>query len=105
MPDSDETPEFAAFPQLRPQIISAALRARDETRKHEEDIHYIQRLPEAMYLEKTVIPLVTLGLLHLAEIRPNNPVEWLALFLLKNQPKRSYGLPEWEKGVDAEKQN
>ena len=39
------------------------------------------------YLEKTILPLVLEGLSWIIKERPNDPVEHLAMFLLKNNQK------------------
>ncbi|GAQ85457.1 hypothetical protein KFL_002360090 [Klebsormidium nitens] len=44
--------------------------------------------PVRAYLEATVVPLLLQGLQHTARERPDNPVEYLAAFLLKNNPQK-----------------
>ena len=48
-------------------------------------------LPQTEYLSSTVLPLVMEGLSWIIKERPKDPVEHLAMFLLKNQ---NYELPE-----------
>ena len=48
----------------------------------------IQALPTAAYLDTTVIPLVLAGLETLVEERPKDPIEYLAAFLISNNPQR-----------------
>jgi len=38
-------------------------------------------------LESTVVTLLVNGLTTLVKTRPEDPVEWLASYLLKNNPK------------------
>lgn len=47
-----------------------------------------QALPVRSYLDQTVVPLLLHGLASLVRERPDDPVEYLAAFLLKNNPKR-----------------
>ena len=43
------------------------------------------RLPQTEYLSSTVLPLIMEGLSWIIKERPKDPVEHLAMFLLKNQ--------------------
>lgn len=52
-----------------------------------EDINH-QALGVRPYLEQTVVPLLLEGINFLVRERPENPVEALALFLLKNNPQQ-----------------
>ena len=47
----------------------------------------LQSLPIRQYLESTVVTLLVNGLTTLVKTRPEDPVEWLASYLLKNNPK------------------
>eukprot|EP00275_Glaucocystis_incrassata_P002050 EC124643.1.p1 GENE.EC124643.1~~EC124643.1.p1 ORF type:complete len:126 (+),score=13.83 EC124643.1:297-674(+) len=47
-----------------------------------------QNLPVRAYLDQTVVPLLVQGLGALAKERPGNPIEFLAAFLLKNNPQK-----------------
>ncbi|KAK3251851.1 hypothetical protein CYMTET_38825 [Cymbomonas tetramitiformis] len=49
----------------------------------------MQALPIRQYLESTVVPVMLQGLQALVKERPNNPVEFLAGYLLKNNPQKS----------------
>ena len=46
----------------------------------------LQALPIRQYLENTMVALLVQGLTQLVRVRPEDPVEWLAAFLLKNNP-------------------
>eukprot|EP00250_Pteridium_aquilinum_P026862 c33725_g1_i1 orf=222-713(+) len=46
----------------------------------------IRAKPIRLYLEETVVPLLLQGLQHLVLERPSNPIQYLAAFLLKNDP-------------------
>jgi protein dpy-30 len=53
----------------------------------------VQALPPRHYLDATVVPLLLLGLEAVAQDRPKDPVEYLAAFLLSNNPQRDETLP------------
>ncbi|PRP82269.1 dpy-30 like protein [Planoprotostelium fungivorum] len=48
-----------------------------------------QALPLRNYLESSVVPLLIEGLNAVARERPKNPVEYLAVYLLKHNPQKS----------------
>jgi protein dpy-30 len=50
-----------------------------------------QQLPIRAYLDQTVVPILLTGLSQLVKDRPANPVEYLAHFLLKNNPMKETG--------------
>ena len=47
----------------------------------------VQALPIRQYLEQSVVPILLKGMQALVKERPNNPVEFLAAYLLKNNPQ------------------
>merc|ERR1719506_2038234 len=47
-----------------------------------------QALPIRAYLDQTVVPILLQGLSALVKERPPNPVEYLANYLLKNNPQK-----------------
>jgi len=49
----------------------------------------LQTAPIRTYLDSTVVPVLLQGLSALVKERPPNPVEFLATFLLQNNPQRS----------------
>merc|ERR1711998_526278 len=51
----------------------------------------LQALPIRAYLDQTVVPILLQGLSALVKERPNNPVEYLATYLLQNNPQKSDG--------------
>ncbi|KAA0146117.1 hypothetical protein FNF31_07861 [Cafeteria roenbergensis] len=56
-------------------------------------------LPVRAYLDRTVVPLLLQGLAQLAKERPPHPVEYLAHYLLQNNPDgRPDDAPEEEEG-------
>ncbi|KAH9568849.1 hypothetical protein CY35_03G100400 [Sphagnum magellanicum] len=48
----------------------------------------LKATPLRIFLETGIIPLLLQGLQHLVAQRPSDPVEYLAAFLLKNNPRR-----------------
>jgi hypothetical protein len=61
----------------------------------------VRSLPRQEYLQATVIPLLLEGMAWIIKERPEDPVENLAMFLIKNNPMtpelhRSLDLSEFE---------
>ena len=48
----------------------------------------INALPTKMYLDQTVVPTVMQALQEVCEARPENPLEFVAYYLLKHNPSR-----------------
>ena len=48
----------------------------------------LQALPIRAYLDQTVVPILLDGMSELVKERPPNPVEWLAGYLLRNDPQK-----------------
>ena len=48
----------------------------------------INALPTKMYLEQTVVPTVMQALQEVCEARPDNPLEFVAYYILKHNPSR-----------------
>ena len=55
----------------------------------ESDWEKLQKLPDAEYLQKTVLPVLYQGMRVCDLERPNAPLEYLAMYLLKNQDRIS----------------
>ena len=51
----------------------------------------VQSLPIRAYLDQTVVPILLQGMSSLVKERPANPVEFLAHYLLQNNPDRPTG--------------
>ncbi|GMI14653.1 hypothetical protein TrLO_g7177 [Triparma laevis f. longispina] len=47
----------------------------------------LQALPIRAYLDQTVVPLLLDGMSALVKERPPNPIEWLASYLVRNNPQ------------------
>ena len=61
----------------------------------------VRSLPKQEYLEATVIPLLLEGLSWIIKERPEDPVESLAMFLIKNNPMK----PESQSADDTSNPN
>lgn len=51
-----------------------------------QNVMPIRSLPKQEYLQATVIPILLEGMAWIIKERPDDPVENLAMFLLKNNP-------------------
>ena len=47
----------------------------------------LEALPSRAYLDETVVPILMQGLSALVQERPENPIEYLATFLLQHAPR------------------
>lgn len=63
--------------------VEAALKANDAA----QSTMQVQSLPIRAYLDTTVVPILLDGMSALVKERPPNPVEWLAAYLIKNNPQ------------------
>ena len=48
----------------------------------------LNALPTKMYLDQTVVPTVMMALQEVCEARPENPLEFVAYYILKHNPNR-----------------
>lgn len=48
----------------------------------------VNALPTKPYLEATIVPTVMKALSEVCEARPDNPLEFVAYYLLKHNPNR-----------------
>mmetsp|Transcript_30273 Transcript_30273/g.49297 ORF Transcript_30273/g.49297 Transcript_30273/m.49297 type:complete len:95 (-) Transcript_30273:151-435(-) len=46
----------------------------------------LQKLPVRRYLDQTIVPLLLAGMTELVKERPIDPIEYLAHYLLRNNP-------------------
>ena len=49
---------------------------------------HVNALPTKMYLDATVVPVVMQALQEVCEARPDNPLEWVAYYMLKHNPEK-----------------
>ena len=81
IPQEQETPLEEA--EFSPDFIQQLDFAEEIAMKYNKPEQTASALKQE-YLEKTVLPLVLEGLSWIIRERPNDPVEHLAMFLLKN---------------------
>ncbi|KAJ8601014.1 hypothetical protein CTAYLR_009343 [Chrysophaeum taylorii] len=65
------------------EAVDEALKAANEA----QAALHVQNLPIRAYLDTTVVPILLDGMSALVKERPPNPVEWLAAYLIKNNPQ------------------
>ncbi|KAJ7990876.1 hypothetical protein DPEC_G00291450 [Dallia pectoralis] len=59
----------------------------EEAKKREQDLLEEQTVPMRNYLMKTVMPTLTQGLLECCRIKPQEPIDFLAEYLFRNNPQ------------------
>lgn len=79
--DTEATPAAAAVDPAEAQEAEKAA-AMDAQQKINA-----QTLPIRSYLDQTVVPILLSGMSALVKERPPNPIEWLAAYLIKNNPQ------------------
>ena len=80
-PTQSTTSSAAVQPAAAPSNTAAAAVAADKQKN-------FQALPIRAYLDQTVVPILLDGMSELVKERPPNPVEWLAAYLLRNDPQK-----------------
>jgi protein dpy-30 len=90
-PAAEGTVEGSSKPEVtlpqfsNPEAAKAAEKAAVSTHKKLST----ESMPIRQYLEATVVPILMQGMQGLVKERPDNPVEWLAAYLLKHNPQKS----------------
>lgn len=73
----------------------------------------VNHLPTKLYLDETVIPTVLKALTEVTQARPDNPLEFVAYYILKHNPNRElktegtpigHRHPEDKEGEDENKE-
>ncbi|OWY95399.1 hypothetical protein PHMEG_00034605 [Phytophthora megakarya] len=67
------------------------VKAADTAAESVQDKVEVQALPIRAYLDQTVVPILLQGMSALVKERPANPIEWLASYLIKNNPQKPSG--------------
>ena len=76
-----------AFPQA-----DAAKKAEQVAKKAKIEVSE-KAVPTRQYLESTVVPILMQGMQELTKERPDDPVQYLAAYLIKHNPKKSADKP------------
>ncbi|KAB5562609.1 hypothetical protein PHYPO_G00019870, partial [Pangasianodon hypophthalmus] len=71
-------------------------RCLDEERRQEEALLMAESAPLRQYLMNSVLPTVIRGCLEICELRPDDPIHFLAEYLLKNNPEVQQNPPAYE---------
>lgn len=56
----------------------------------------LENLPVRQYLDKTVVPLLLQAMAECAKERPAQPIEFVANYLLQNNPERKNWTQKWD---------
>ena len=84
--DGEEKPEPVAGKALDGPTADEITDAQQGAEAVQNKMH-LQALPIRAYLDQTVVPILLEGMSELVKERPPNPVEWLAAYLIKNNPQ------------------
>ncbi|GMF48811.1 unnamed protein product [Phytophthora fragariaefolia] len=93
--EEEAKPEADSKGEEPPQEAPASKNDEDEVKAAEpaaesvQDKVEVQALPIRAYLDQTVVPILLQGMSALVKERPPNPIEWLAAYLIKNNPQGS----------------
>ncbi|CAD8048435.1 unnamed protein product [Paramecium primaurelia] len=55
----------------------------------EERMKQLQSLPIRNYLDQTVVPILLQAMTEVAKVRPPNPIEFIANYLMQNNPEKA----------------
>merc|ERR1712032_514042 len=75
--------------QEREQNELEEKRRLDELARQEMEVLEVRAMPLRNYLMENVIPTLTEGLLEVCKVQPDDPVDYLAEWLFKNNPEDS----------------
>ena len=76
---------MSAKDELDPNIPSKKVENKSKNDKNDSKSQQnINSLPIRAYLDQTVVPLVLQGMAEVAKERPENPIKYLADFLMKH---------------------
>ena len=76
---------MSAKDELDPNIPSKKVENKPKNDKNDSKSQQnINSLPIRAYLDQTVVPLVLQGMAEVAKERPENPIKYLADFLMKH---------------------
>nr|CCA24508.1 conserved hypothetical protein [Albugo laibachii Nc14] len=81
--ESKDQEEVSAQVQQEPPTPAVEKMAEEQ----QDDKVDVDALSIRAYLEQTVVPILLQGMSSLVKERPPNPIEWLAAYLIKNNPQ------------------
>ncbi|CAH0515859.1 unnamed protein product [Peronospora belbahrii] len=90
--DETEEPGPVADEQTEPSESKEVNDTEENTEPTAESVQdkaEVQALPIRAYLDQTVVPILLQGMSALVKERPPNPIEWLASYLIKNNPQNT----------------
>lgn len=61
----------------------------------------VQKLPVRTYLDQTIVPILLSGMTEIVKERPIDPIEYLAHYLLKNNPNSKGNVQEPDQQNDS----
>ncbi|XP_076801317.1 adenylate kinase 7-like isoform X1 [Clavelina lepadiformis] len=83
MKERHEADEAAALKQRQEEWMERL----EEVRRQEREVLEAQSMPLRNFLMKHVMPTLTKGLIECCEVRPEDPVDYLAEFLFQHNPE------------------
>ena len=77
---------MSAKDELDPNIVNKKVenKPKNSDKNESKSQQNINNLPIRAYLDQTVVPLVLQGMAEVAKERPENPIKYLADFLMKH---------------------
>ena len=77
---------MSAKDELDPNVANKKTESKPKTtdKNESKSQQNINSLPIRAYLDQTVVPLVLQGMAEVAKERPENPIKYLAEFLMKH---------------------
>ena len=77
---------MSAKDELDPNVANKKAESKPKTadKNESKSQQNINSLPIRAYLDQTVVPLVLQGMAEVAKERPENPIKYLAEFLMKH---------------------
>ena len=77
---------MSAKDELDPNIVNKKVenKPKNSDKNESKSQQNINSLPIRAYLDQTVVPLVLQGMAEVAKERPENPIKYLADFLMKH---------------------
>ncbi|XP_071878435.1 adenylate kinase 7 [Bombus fervidus] len=91
--------EFLEHKRLREEKMEEWTNLMEKLKEEQEERLCLASLPLRHYLMKYVFPTLTQGLIEVANLRPEDPVDFLAEYLFKENPEGKMFEPEYTKAM------